>query len=253
MLEKNFEQFTKTGSKKNQILDDDIEKIFNKILLTNILNFGDTVENFLEIGCGDGRYAQNIIKYVNNYIGLDIRYESLKFAKKLLKNNKKATFYKNSGHDLKEIKDHSMDIIFSYQTFFYIPKKKYIFEYLDEILRVLKGNGLAKIQFAGKNIGNNFRLSFVKIGQSTNIYNLLKFLPIDFMIPMIRFSKSKQHWGKWGVRINPNEIIKYIEKKGFKTYIDISYVNGHLSSNSRSLYWLYIYKNEEKIKYVKIQ
>ena len=73
------------------------------------------------------------------------------------------------------------------------------------------------------------------------------------MFPIIRFSKSNQHWGKWGVRINPNEITKYVEKKGFKTYIDISFVNGHLSSNSRSLYWLYIYKNEEKIKYVKIQ
>ena len=44
---------------------------------------------------------------------------------------------------------------------------------------------------------------------------------------------------------------RYVEKKGFKAYVDISFVNGHLSSNSRSLYWLYIYRKEEKIKYVK--
>ena len=72
------------------------------------------------------------------------------------------------------------------------------------------------------------------------------------MFPVLRFSKTKQGWGKWGVRINPLKIIKFIEKKGFKAYVDISYINGHLSSNSRSLYWIYIYKNEEAIKYVKI-
>tara|TARA_A100000164_G_C21877107_1_gene758206 strand:- start:47 stop:808 length:762 start_codon:yes stop_codon:yes gene_type:complete len=252
MFEKNFQKLMNIGSDKNLILDDHIKKTFNKILLPNILNFGTPVENFLEIGCGDGRYAKNIIKYVKNYIGVDIRNESLKFAKELLKKNKNATFYKNSGHDLKEINDLSMDLIFSYQTFYYIPKKKYVFEYLDEILRVLKRNGLAKIQFSGKNIGNKVRISFVKLGQATKFYKILKFLPEDFMIPLLRFTKSKQHWGEWGVRINPSEIISYVEKKGFKTYIDISFVNGHLSSNSRSLYWLYIYKNEENIKYVKI-
>ena len=47
------------------------------------------------------------------------------------------------------------------------------------------------------------------------------------------------------------ELVRYVEKKGFKAYVDISFVNGHLSSNSRSLYWLYIYRKEEKIKYVK--
>ena len=251
-MEKNFQELINVGSEKNLILDDHIERLFNKILLPNILNFGNPVENLLEIGCGDGRYAKNIIKHVNNYIGIDIRDESLTFARKLFKNNKKVIFYKNSGHDLKEIKDLSIDIVFSYQTFFYIPEKEHVFKYLDEILRVLKESGFAKIQFSGKNIGDKFRLSFVKLGQSKKLYRLLNFLPADFMIPILRFSKSKQHWGKWGIRINPSEIISYIEKKGFKAYIDISYVNGHLSSNSRSLYWLYIYKNEENIKYVKI-
>lgn len=252
MIEKNFKELINVGSEKNMILDDHIRRLFNKILLPDILNFGTPVENFLEIGCGDGRYAKNIIRYVNNYTGIDIRDESLKFARDLLKNNNKIVFYKNSGHDLKEINDFSMDIVFSYQTFFYIPEKIYVFEYLDEILRVLKKNGLAKIQFSGKNNGDKLRLSFVKLGQSKKLYRILKFLPADFMFPILRFSKSKQHWGKWGFRINPSEIINYIEKKGFKAYIDISYVNGHLSSNSRSLYWVYIYKNEEKIKYVKI-
>ena len=251
MIEKNFRELINVEPKENLVLDDHIESLFNKILLPNILNFGTRVENFLEIGCGDGRYAKNIVKYVNNYVGIDIRDESLRFARQSLKNNKKAVFYKNSGYDLKEIDDFSMDIVFSYQTFFYIPEKKYVFKYIDETLRVLKKNGLAKIQFSGKNIGDKFRLAFVKLGQSNKLYRLLKFLPADFMIPILRFSKSKQNWGKWGIRVNPSEIIRYIEKKGFKAYIDISYVNGHLSSNTMSLYWLYIYKNEKKIKYVK--
>lgn len=251
MLEKNFKELISVGSKKNSVVDDHIERLFNKILLPNILNFDTSLDNFLEIGCGDGRYAKNIVKYVNKYIGIDIREESLRFARSLLKNNKKAVFIKNSGSDLIEIENSSIDFVFSYQTFFYIPEKKIIFKYLDEILRVLKDNGLAKIQFAGKNIGNNLRLSFVKIGQAKKLYRLLKFLPADFMIPILRFSKSKQHWGKWGVRINPSEIISYIEKKGYKGYIDISYIDGHLSSNSRSLYWVYIYKNEKKLNYIK--
>ncbi len=252
MFEKNFNEFKNIGSKNNITLDNHVKRSFNKILLPDILNCEIPVESFLEIGCGDGRYAKNISKYVKKYVGVDIRDESLSFAKKLLKKNKKATFYKNSGHDLREIKDNSIDFVFSYQTFFYIPEKKYVFEYLDEIIRVLKKTGLAKIQFAGKNIGNNLRISFVKLGQSNKFQRLLKFLPADFMIPILRLSKSKQHWGKWGVRINPSEVVKYIEKRGFTAYIDISFVNGHLSSNSRSLYWLYIYKKEENIKYVKI-
>jgi ubiquinone/menaquinone biosynthesis C-methylase UbiE len=252
MLYENFQEKVNIKYEEDLVLDDHIMKLFNKILLPNILNFGTQVDNFLEIGCGDGRYARNIIKYVNNYVGIDIRDESLKFAIKSLGNYKQVVFYKNNGHDLSQIKDLSMDIVFSYQTFFYISKEEYVFEYLNEIFRVLKPNGFAKIQFAGKNIGEKLRLSYVKLGQSNKLYRLLKFLPIDLMFPVLRFSKTKQDWGKWGVRINPLKIIKFIEKKGFKAYVDISYVNGHLSSNSRSLYWIYIYKNEEAIKYVKI-
>ena len=251
MFEKNFEKLINVGSTENSILDNHINKLFNKILLPNILNYGSSVEDFLEIGCGDGRYAKNIVKYVNNYIGVDIRDESLRFAKELLKNNKRVTFFKNSGHDLNKIKDKSIDIVFSYQTFFYIPEKKYVFDYLDEIFRVLKENGLAKVQFSGTNNGDKLRFSYFKVGQFNKLYKLLNFLPIDFMLPAIRYTKSKQHWGKWGVRINPSELVRYVEKKGFKAYVDISFVNGHLSSNSRSLYWLYIYRKEEKIKYVK--
>ena len=38
-----------------------------------------------DIGCGDGRYAKYITKYVKKYVGVDIRDESLSFAEKLLK------------------------------------------------------------------------------------------------------------------------------------------------------------------------
>ena len=112
MLEKNFKELISVGSKKNSVVDDHIERLFNKILLPNILNFDTSLDNFLEIGCGDGRYAKNIVKYVNKYIGIDIREESLRFARSLLKNNKKAVFIKNSGSDLREIKNSSIDFVF---------------------------------------------------------------------------------------------------------------------------------------------
>ena len=77
---------TKKKSKiENRLLFDEINKNFKIILLPWILTTDVKKIRLLEIGSGDGKYGFYISNYVNKYIGVDVRENSVKEANVLLK------------------------------------------------------------------------------------------------------------------------------------------------------------------------
>lgn len=105
-------------------------------------NFSDKL--VLDLGCGVGRITEYMINDFKEVKGLDISEEMIESAKKRLAGKKGATFHLSKGN-LIPLDGHSIDLVFSYQTFQHFPSESLIKDYLDEVYRVLKSEGIAKI------------------------------------------------------------------------------------------------------------
>lgn len=89
---------------------DDIEKGFSFLQKNN--------PKVLEIGCGNGRDAKEILKHTNNYLGVDISKEMIKLARE----------YVPKGHfevaDIENYKfSNNIDLIFSFASLLHSSKE----------------------------------------------------------------------------------------------------------------------------------
>jgi SAM-dependent methyltransferase len=132
-------------------------KIKNEYLLPYI---NDRV--VLEIGSGGGKWTQ-YMKSAQHIICVDLNDELFNYIKKHLP-SEKITFYKTSGNELSGIADHSVDFIFSMDTFVRIPKE-YIFDYFKEFARVLTPNGKICIHLPCSNIHGSVRHQFIDLSK----------------------------------------------------------------------------------------
>lgn len=98
------DKFDKMAARK-----DDIKEVFELLEKDN--------PKVLEIGCASGRDALEIIKYTNNYIGVDISEPLIKIAQKKLPKVK---------FEVADIQDYDflqgLDIVFSFASLIHIPK-----------------------------------------------------------------------------------------------------------------------------------
>lgn len=99
------------------------------------INHGD---NLLDIGCGNGRFAQFLQNKQINYFGLDISKKLLKIAKK---NVPQGNFFQADMTSL-PFPDHTFDQIVMIASFHHIPSIKLRQKTLQECYRVLKNKGL---------------------------------------------------------------------------------------------------------------
>lgn len=104
----------------------------------------------LEIGVGIGRIAKHMSKYFNEVYGLDVSNETIKIAQDELKEYNNVKIYQNNGIDLSILSESNIfDLVYSVKVFQHMPRKVFL-NYLDEIRRVLKPNGLLKFQIFEK-------------------------------------------------------------------------------------------------------
>ena len=103
----------------------------------------------LEIGCGNGRMTRELARRFEHVYALDISERMVEQGKGLLADIKNVTFVVGNGVDLGGISDRQCDFCFSYTVFQHMPTKEVVFDYLEEIYRVLKPGGIARIQFNG--------------------------------------------------------------------------------------------------------
>lgn len=102
-------------------------------------------KNVLEIGCGSGRLLEFFAKDFKEVYGVDISKKMIDLAKDWLHNFNNVFLEATDGLHY-PYKNDFFDLVFSYVVFQHMPSKKVIKKNLEEVYKVLKPNGLAKIQ-----------------------------------------------------------------------------------------------------------
>ncbi len=247
-------------AEEEQKLLKQIEKNFRVLLLPWILtttNYEDA--NFLEIGCGDGKYGYYISEYIKHYIGIDIRKVSIQSAQDLLRDRSNCSVLLNDGLSLEKIKDKSQQFIFSYQTFIHMPDESIILGYIKEILRVLAEDGVAKIQLLGPFHKKGYRIEWIKLGTlfpnneadskvkwlvKKVFLKILRFVPMDFIFPIFRKNAHHNPWGSFGAFIHPSKIIELVNENDSYAEVLPSFYGSSAGANTYGIYWLIIAKKE---------
>jgi len=134
----------------------------------------------LDAACGTGYGSYEISKYAQKVIGIDISNETIKYAKKNYK-RENLDFITASVTDL-PFQDNSFDVITSFETIEHISEKQQL-HFLDEIVRVLKGNGLLIISTPDK-------LIYSDQNNYTNEFHIKEFYEKEFYVFLNKFFKN---------------------------------------------------------------
>jgi len=115
--------------------------------IVNGLNIDKTSVG-LEYGCGIGRMMKLISKNVKFLHGVDVSGKMIEFNKEYLKDVKNIETMQTNGLDLKVFEDNKFDFVYSILVFMHIPVISVITGILNEMHRVLKNDGLLRVQFS---------------------------------------------------------------------------------------------------------
>ena len=137
----NEETFRNSGKNDFQML---IEK--DDLLQKKLVPFKD--KKVLEIGCGIGRITEFLANNFGEVTGIDISEQMIEHGKKRLANKNNVRLAATDGLTF-PFPDSIFDLVFSFIVFQHMPDIATIRKNVEEIARVLKSGGLAKIQLRG--------------------------------------------------------------------------------------------------------
>jgi len=120
-------------------------------------------KRMLDIGCGIGRLERGFSQMFDEVCGLDVSGEMVSQAARLNQSFENVKFIKGNGQDLSAFPDGSFDFVFSVSAFMHIPEKRITLNYFREIHRVLKPDGLFKLQILKPRAGVVFAFGFIPI------------------------------------------------------------------------------------------
>lgn len=134
------ERFRDTGKTDVETL------VLSDSTITLLQPFAD--KTLLEIGCGTGRLTEFIAAKFKNVIGVDISNEMITEGKKRLSHLGNITLFATDGVSY-PVTDNTVDCVFSFIVFQHMPTPEIVRKNIEEIARVLKTGGIAKIQLRG--------------------------------------------------------------------------------------------------------
>ncbi len=120
-------------------------------------------KRMLDIGCGIGRLERGFSQMFGEVWGLDVSGEMISQAIKLNQSFENVKFVKGNGQDLSAFPDGFFDFVFSAATLLHIPEKRMILNYFSEIYRVLKPDGLFKLEVREPWGGVAFAFGFIPV------------------------------------------------------------------------------------------
>lgn len=101
-------------------------------------------ENILEIAPGRGRMTNFLRKCCQKLFIVDLNENCINYCKKIFLFDRKIKYFVNDGLHLNDIKDTTINFVFSWDSFVHM-EKDVVESYLQEISRVLKENGVGFI------------------------------------------------------------------------------------------------------------
>lgn len=108
-----YNNSAKSLAEKFDYLGARINDIKETLELVKIMN-----PNVLEIGCGNGRDAEEIVKYTNNYLGIDISEKLVELARRKVA---------NGNFEVADIEGYKfpegLDIVFAFASLIHVPIK----------------------------------------------------------------------------------------------------------------------------------
>jgi len=192
-------------SKENYFnnIDTPVAELENKRDWEIIKKFISKKKVVLDLGCGYGRLAKVLDGKVKEYHGIDVSSVAIDKAKELCKNCRNTGFYIGNGENLDIFKNDVFDLVFSVVVFQHIHKMM-VFEYLREILRVLKVGGKFCLQFVDYYYGGQNEWQ-----KGTLEQNFKKISELKMWGGSINFYKEeelKQLFEKLGVEFNIEDL-----------------------------------------------
>ncbi len=141
-------------------------------------------DNILDLGCGNGRFFEQLKGKNIKYTGSDASENLLKIAKE--KYGKEAKFIHTDTLNL-PFKDNSFDIIISFAVLHHIPSKKFRDQFIKEARRVLKNDGILIIS-----VWNLWQKKFIPIIIKYALLKLFRLSKFDFKDIYLNFGKYKK-------------------------------------------------------------
>jgi len=124
------------------------------LILNDLRNIAGTKDiksmKVLEIGCGIGRMTKHMADIFGEVHGIDVSGEMIRRGRERLKSCSNVFLHKGNGKDLSLFNDMHFDFVFSFIVFQHIPFKEVIFNYIREVNRILKPDGIFKFQVHGE-------------------------------------------------------------------------------------------------------
>lgn len=180
----NEEQFKDSGKESYQ------EHIISDPLLKEHLgDFSD--KRAVDIGCGVGRISELLAQDFEYVTGIDISEKMVDKAKERLKHVPNLDFVANDGMHY-PLADNSIDFVFSYIVFQHMPSVEVIEENFKEVKRILKPEGIAKIQIRG---GKPIRKDTWNYGPSFNMESAQELMKkVDLRVVKAGDDSVKRFW-----------------------------------------------------------
>ncbi|HYM10446.1 MAG TPA: methyltransferase domain-containing protein [Bryobacterales bacterium] len=108
-----------------------------------------TARRALEVGCGPGRLLRPMSPHFGEIHGADVSDEMIRLAEERFRGSSGVHLHVTNGADLSPLAGNYFDFVYSYAVFQHIPSLEVVLAYFAEIRRVLKDEGIARLQLNG--------------------------------------------------------------------------------------------------------
>jgi len=133
-------------------------------------------KSILEIAPGHGRWTQYLKEYAEELHIVDLADKCIEFCKQRFKHNTNIFYYVNDGYSLTQIKDKSIDFVFSFDSLVHADLDS-LESYLKELDRILTPKGTAFIHHSNlAQYKGTLRYNFYSKITNSRIVNKFNFL-----------------------------------------------------------------------------
>lgn len=152
------------------------------------------LENIIELAVGRGRHVKMYEPKAKHIVVVDILQKNIDYCMERYKDSKKIDYYCNNGYNLQKLNSSEYTALFCYDAMVHFEMMD-IFEYLKDINRVLRPNGMALLHHS--NNTSDYRGSFSNATGGRNYMSKDLFAYLSYRAG---FDVVEQKVIDWGVK-----------------------------------------------------